>query len=117
MKIGPIISGATGMVGEGVLLELAGDRGRPHSIAASFSKSHYERHRSDGWYCGSPKDPACRSTPIQSAKVEALLNPIRRYHRPHPRRRVSVNEAVLDERATTAERFEQVNATYRGDRR
>src|SRR6266567_425407 len=59
----------------------------------------------------------CRSTTIQSAKEEALLNPIRRYHRPHPGRRVSMNEAVLDERAMTAERFEQVNATYRGDRR
>ena len=45
------------------------------------------------------------------------VNPIRRYHGPHPRRRVSVNEAVLDERAMTAERFEQVkNAAYRGDR-
>ena len=28
-----------------------------------------------------------------------------------------MNEAVLDERAMTAERFEHVNATYRGDRR
>jgi len=45
------------MVGEGVLLELAGHRGRRHSIAPSSSKSHYERHGSDGWY-GSPKDPA-----------------------------------------------------------
>jgi len=47
----------------------------------------------------------------------AAENPIPRYHRPHPRRRVSVNEAVLDERAMTAERFEQIkNATYRSDR-
>ena len=66
---------------------------------------------------GRPSRLCCRSTTIQSAKVEALLNPIRRYHRSHPHRCVSVYEAVLDERAMTAERFEQVNATYRGDRR
>jgi len=60
----------------------------------------------------------CRSTPIRYAKVEARFYPIPRYHGPQPRRRVSVSEAVLEELAMTAERFEQIkNATYRGDRR
>ena len=54
---------------------------------------------------------------IQSAKVEVLLNPIRTYNRTHPRHRASVHEAVVDQRAMAAERFEQIkNATYRSDR-
>ena len=49
--------------------------------------------------------------------ASAAENPIPRYHRPHPRHRASVHEAVVDQRAMAAERFEQIkNAIYRSDR-